>query len=156
MIGSVEATGQLSSIDAFNELAFYTLSLGDKEFIHQHVVDAICAQEISPEDKPIRLIFALIGLYLHVERGFTGREVQLAHMILGRIKQDWPALTIPSNRGAINVATVLAAPSGDRNLMIHEWCRSVWQAFAQHREAIEHILEVHKITDSHSLKQFRL
>ncbi len=74
------------------------------EFIHQHVVDAYGAQEALPEDKPIRLAFSLIGLYLHIERGFTGREVQLAHMKLARKKQDWPVFAIPQHRGAVSAA----------------------------------------------------
>lgn len=137
--------------DAYNELCYYTLSHGGAEFIHQHVVDAAGAQEALPEDKPIRLVFSLIGLYLHVERGFTGREVQLAHMKLGRNKHDWPDFPIPQDRGAFNAATVLAAPISDRDSMIHEWCRTVWQAFAAQREAIENLLEDHGITDPRSV-----
>ncbi len=104
-----------------------------------------------PEDKPIRLAFSLIGLYLHIERGFTGREVQLAHMKLARKKQDWPVFAIPQHRGAVSAADVLAAPIGDRDSMIHEWCRSVWQSFAAQRGVIERLLEEHGITDSQSL-----
>lgn len=145
----------MSCNDAYNELCYYTLSHGEKKFIHQHVVDAVGAQEALPEDKPIRLVFALIGLYLNVERGFTGREVQLAHMKLGRIKQVWPIIEIPTNRGSMNAAMVLAAPISDRDSMIHEWCRSVWLAFDQHRETIERILEFHGITDPQSVKHVR-
>ena len=60
---------------AYHELCCYTLTHGDPAFIHQHVVDAYAAQDASNTDNPIRLTFALVGLYLHVERGFTGRQV---------------------------------------------------------------------------------
>jgi hypothetical protein len=69
--------------DIYTELCFYTLAHGDPAFIHQHVVDAFAAQTSEQNDKPIKLTFALVGLYLHVERQFTGRQVQLAHMKLG-------------------------------------------------------------------------
>jgi len=126
--------------DDFNELCYYTLLHGGAEFIHQHVVDAIGAQEASPDDKPVRLVFALAGLYLHVERGFTGREVQLAHAKLAQRKQAWPVLAIPEDRGSINPAAVIAASADEREAMIYEWCRSVWHAFSIHRDVVERLL----------------
>ena len=142
-----------SGSDAYHDLCCYTLAHGGAEFIHQHVVDAFGAQEASANDRPIRLVFSLIGLYLHVERGFTGREVQLAHMKLGQRKQVWPVLAIPEQPGAVTAVEVCAAPLSDRDSMIHKWCHSVWQAFAAHREVIEHLLAEHGITDSRSVRQ---
>jgi hypothetical protein len=63
--------------EAYNELCYYTLPHGDPAFIHQHVVDAFAAQTCSENDKPIKLTFALAGLFLYVEKQFTGRQVQL-------------------------------------------------------------------------------
>src|SRR5271163_4347196 len=97
---------------AYHELYCDTLTHGSPAFILQHVVDAFAAQDAREGEKPIRLTFALVGLFLHVEKGLTGRQVQLAHMKLGRTKQNWPALQIPRDRGAITATTVLAAPSG--------------------------------------------
>ena len=57
---------------AYDELASYTLIHGDPAFIHQHVVDAFGAQHATDHSKPIGVAFALIGLYLHVERGRSG------------------------------------------------------------------------------------
>lgn len=139
--------------DAYNNLCLYTLVHGGSAFIHQHVVDAFAAQEATSDDKPIRLVFALVGLYLHVEKGFTGREVQLAHMKLGRKKQSWPTFRIPEDRGPINAATVLAAPIEQRDQTIHEWCSSVWNAFADQREPVEQLLADRGITDVWSVKQ---
>lgn len=129
--------------EALNQLSYYTLSHIGTDFIHQHVVDAFGAQDASPNDKPIRLVFSLVGLYLHVVRGFTGREVQQAHMKLGCVKREWPTVAIPEFRGEITAITVLAAPLDDRDGMIHEWCRSVWQAYSHERETIEELLRVH-------------
>jgi hypothetical protein len=72
----------ITEAGACNELQGYTLMLRDEAFIHQNVVDAWMAQHANETTKPIGLTFALIGLYLHIERGFSGRQVQRAHMTL--------------------------------------------------------------------------
>ncbi len=137
--------------EAYENLCYYTLAQRDPAFIHQHVVDAFAAQDSSEEDKPIRLTFALVGLYLHVERGFLGKEVQLAHMKLARKKQTWPTLARPEDRGAINAATVLAAPRDDRDKLIDAWCESVWEAFSDGHDTIKKLLADHGITDARSV-----
>lgn len=129
-----------SNTDAYNQLCCYTLTHSGADFIHQHVVDAFAAQDATPNDKPIRLAFALVGLYLHVERGFSGREVQRAHMKLCRTRQAWPTFSIPENRGKIDANTVLAAATNEREGMIRNWTTSVWQAFADQRDTIEKLL----------------
>ncbi|HET6326557.1 MAG TPA: DUF5946 family protein [Planctomycetaceae bacterium] len=132
--------------EAFHALCCYTLAHGSPSFIHQHVVDAFGAQDSREGDKSIRLTFALVGLYLHVERGWTGRQVQLAHMKLVRRKHQWPTFRIPDDRGAINAATVLAvSPGSERDQMIDAWCRSVWRAFSEHRAKIEKLLSEHGV-----------
>jgi hypothetical protein len=135
-----------SEHDIYDELCYYTLAHRDTAFIHQHVVDAFAAQTANEDDKPIKLTFALVGLYLHVEKHFNGRQVQLAHMKLGREKRAWPVFFLPGNRGAVTVANVLDAPAGSkRDEMIHQWCVSVWQAFSGNRETIENLLRKNKI-----------
>jgi hypothetical protein len=123
---------------AYDELCAYTLSLGDPEFIHQHVVDAQAAQAATTESKPIGVAFALVGLYLHLERGFTGREVQRAHMRLGRSGPPWPQFPLPpeDERGATTPEGVLATPEGpERVAAIDGWCWSVWEAWNRGRES---------------------
>ncbi len=79
-----------SARDAYDELSAYTLTHTDPAFIHQHVVDAFAAQQADESTKPITLTFALVGLYLQVEKGRTGRRVQLVHMQLAKCKQPRP------------------------------------------------------------------
>ena len=93
-----------SNQDAYNELCCYTLAHGDRSFIHQHVVDAYAAQTADDRTKPIGLAFALIGLYLHVEKHFSGREVQRAHMLLAKHRRVWPSFPLPRNRGSLTAA----------------------------------------------------
>lgn len=116
--------------ELYNELAFYTLSHSDPEFIHQYLVDAYGAQHADEHTKPIGLAFALIGLYLHVEKGYSGKEVQRAHMMLGKHKRQWPRFKLPEDRGKMSIADVLrAAPGPGRDEAIHRWCKSVWNSY---------------------------
>jgi len=131
---------------AFQELCAYTLTHGDPFFIHQLVVDAWAAQHADGQTKPIALTFALLGLYLAVEQGVTGRQVQRAHMQLGRKKHQWPGLVLPDDRGSMTAADVMQAPAGpDRDRAIHDWCASVWTAFGRNRETIVNVLNDHGV-----------
>jgi hypothetical protein len=126
---------------AYDELYIYTMGRGGASFILQHVVDAFGAQTASEDTKPIGLTFALVGLYLHVEKQFSGREVQLVHMQLGRQKRQWPAVPLPRDRGSMTAVDVLAVREGtDRDLAIDAWCRSVWAAFRDSRQTIVDLL----------------
>jgi hypothetical protein len=127
--------------DAYNELCAYTLTHGDPAFIHQHVVDAYAAQRATSQSKPISVAFSLAGLYLHVEKGLSGRQVQRAHMQMARQKRPWPAFVLPEDRGAVTVVDVMAAPEGvQRDKAIDQWCASVWGAFAGNRGAVVEFL----------------
>lgn len=128
--------------DAYQELYYYTLTHGAPAFILQHVVDAHAAQHANASTKPIRITFALVGLYLHVERGFTGREVQRAHMQIGARTHDWPAITLPDDRGQVTAASVLACPAGpERDRAIDGWCASLWQAYRSNEAAVVALLQ---------------
>ncbi len=127
--------------EAYDELCAYTLTRGDATFIHQHVVDAFAAQAADNTTKPITLTFALIGLYLHIERHFTGLEVQQAHQHIARRKRVWPSFTLPSDRGSTTAADVLAWPEGaGRDEAIHAWCAGVWDAFSRSEALVEELL----------------
>jgi hypothetical protein len=117
--------------DAYSELSFYTLAHPDQlYFIHQHIVDAQTAQTASVNTKPISIVFALVGLYLTVEKGYTGREVQQVHMQLAASKDALPTIALPVERGTITVDAVLNTPPGEqRDAMIKQWCTSVWNAY---------------------------
>jgi hypothetical protein len=133
--------------DAYHELCAYTLTHGDPSFIHQHVVDAFAVQRADERSKPIGVVFGLIGLYLHVERRVSGRHVQRAHMQLARRKRSWPAFSLPSNRGTMTAADVMAVPAGpERDRAIDDWCASVWNACSAHRQAVIDLLREYGIT----------
>jgi len=113
--------------ELFGELSAYTLSHGDPRFIHQHAVDAWQLQHAMPSKSNIGIAFSLIGLYLALEKGYTGRQVQLAHMDLGRTKRDWGDFEIPSSRTALAVVDVLRAEPGNaRDAMLMQWSAAIW------------------------------
>ena len=143
---SAPRSSQSRGNEDLDELAAYTLAHGDPAFIHQHVVDAAGAQFAEEAAKPIRLAFSLVGLYLHVERGYTGREVQRVHMKMGQRKRRWPTFPVPRTRGSIMPADVLAAPPGaERDAAIDAWCASVWATYAESRPAVVELLEQYGI-----------
>jgi hypothetical protein len=116
--------------DAYDELCAYTLTHSDPAFIHHCVVDAYAAQHASSQSKAITTVFALIGLYLQIERAYSGRQVQLAHMRLARKRKQWPTFTPPPARGAMTVQDVLQAPPGKaRDAAIRAWCTAVWECW---------------------------
>jgi uncharacterized protein DUF5946 len=123
--------------EAYDALCGYTLSHPDPAFLHQHVVDAFAAQHASEQTKAIQLAFSVVGLYLHVERRFTGRQVQRAHMQLARRERAFPSLAIPAARGAFAVADVMAAAEGpERDAAIDAWCAAVWDAYRENGPAV--------------------
>lgn len=122
---------------AYDELRCYTLGLHDASFIHQHVVDAFTAQRADETTKAIALTFALVGLYLYIEKGISGREIQQVHMDLARQKRVWPTFPLPQERGLISATDIMAAPEGAlREQAIHAWCTTVWEAFRESHQAV--------------------
>jgi hypothetical protein len=129
---------------AYDEV--YAHTMGRPRFILQHVVDAFAVQTANGDSKPIGVVFGLVGLYLHVEKQFSGRQVQKAHAKLGGRKREWPRVYLPEDRGAVTVADVLLAPEGaERDMEIENWCRSVWSAFADNRQTVIALLREYHI-----------
>jgi hypothetical protein len=136
---------QNNSLEKYYELSYYTLSLGDAAFIHQYIVDAYTAQNASADTKPIALNFALLGLYLYIEKDYTGREVQQFHVKMSQRKKDWPKIAIPDKRGSITITEVLnATPGPQREDAIREWCKSVWKAYEESRQVIIDLVDSYK------------
>ena len=127
---------------AYDELCLYTMARGDATFIHQHVVDAFIVQHADASTKPIGLTFGLLGLYLKLERGCTGRQVQLMHMALARRKREWPRFVLPNERGAMTAIDVMRTPPGsERDRAIDAWCAAVWAPWQGSRDVLAKLLE---------------
>jgi hypothetical protein len=124
----------------------YAYTMGRPTFILQHVVDAFAVQTANAGTKPIAIVFGLVGLYLYCEKQFSGHQVQKAHMVLGRRRQEWPKVYLPEDRGSMTVVHVLAAPAGpERDTAIDDWCESVWAACCGNRQTIVDLLRKHQV-----------
>jgi hypothetical protein len=115
----------------FSDLSCYTVALQDPLFIHQHAVDAYGAQHAGGNSRPITVVFGLIGLYLALERGYSGKEVQQAHMRIAKLRKDWPRLDPTGQPAALTVPDVLrVSPGPGRDAMIRQWAAAVWENWA--------------------------
>ncbi len=124
----------------------YVYSMNRPGFMLQHVLDACAAQTADDSRKPISVMFGLIGLYLYIEKGYSGRRVQAIHRELARKKREWPRVPLPEARGSVTATDVLAVPAGpQRDLAIHDWCSSVWTAFAGNQPIIIALLQEHQL-----------
>jgi Family of unknown function (DUF5946) len=124
------------------EVSAYTLTLGDADFLHQLVVDTYTAQHAGPSVKPIGITFALSGLLLTYERGYTGRQVQRAHMQLTKKSRVWPRFEPPKEKAALTVETVVQSPAGvERNAMIAQWGKSVWDIWQPEHANVRALVE---------------
>ena len=115
----------------FSDLTCYTVSKRDAEFIHQHVVDAYEAQHTGGKTRNITVAFGLIGLYLALEKDYTGKQVQRAHLQIARVRKDWPRLEPPARPAQLTVIDVLRVPDGpEKDAMIRQWMKAVWKSWA--------------------------
>jgi hypothetical protein len=120
---------------AYCELSAYTITRDRTSFIHQHAVDAYAAQHAINSRTNIATSFALIGLYLAVERGFSGLQVQRAHMRIARSRKQWPEFTHSPVRAALNVLDVLRSEPGPiRDAAIKRWAAAVWAVCSEAHE----------------------
>jgi hypothetical protein len=128
----------------YGELNAYTLLRGDREsaFIHQLQVDSYGAQHVGADPRPIGPAFALIGLHLTCERGYTGRQVQHMHTLLAQRSKTWPRFTPPSHAGDLTILDVMqAAPGEERDAALGRWACSVWNAWSHEHERVRSLFE---------------
>jgi uncharacterized protein DUF5946 len=131
-----------AELEQYHQLYAYSLTRGDAAFLHQYVVDAFAAQRATADTKPITLTFALVGLYLHLDKGETGKQVQHVHMLLARRRKNWPRFDLPSARGDITVSDVIRAPAGPaRDAIIDRWCASVWRAYGACHDQVAELIQ---------------
>ncbi len=132
-----------------SDLMCYTVAKQDPEFIHQHAVDTHAAQHAGGPTRNITVAFGLIGLYLALEKGYTGRQVQLAHMSIAKTKKTWPRLEPPRQPAVLTVMDVLqAGTDAERDAMIRKWMRAVWESWGDRhawvRETTDELLYSHQ------------
>lgn len=89
---------------------------------HQTCVDAYRGQHVGPEAPQIAVAFALNGLYLVLERGFTGYEARKAHGYLASTVESWPRFTPPRSAGETTVLDIaLASTPVEHARLVQGW-----------------------------------
>jgi hypothetical protein len=127
-------------LQLYEELAAYNMSKNDPDFIHQLAVDAYGAQHSGGVTRNITTAFALIGLYLSIECGYTGRQVQKAHMELAKRRHDWPRFEPPQQTYSLTVFDVLRAePGKKRDEMLKSWAEDVWKTWEHYHDRVRTI-----------------
>jgi hypothetical protein len=124
----------------FSDLSCYTVAKQDAGFIHQHAVDAYAAQHAGGKTRNITVAFGLIGLYLALERGYTGKQVQRAHQQIARVQKDWPRLEPPARPACLTVMDVLSVPDGPgKDAVIRQWMTEVWASWVERQAWVREI-----------------
>ncbi|WNR47149.1 DUF5946 family protein [Paenibacillus roseipurpureus] len=126
------ASGECLQI--YHELSAIFIMNPDLNFRTQHAVDAYGAQHSGSKVKNIRTAFSLIGLYLAVERKYTGRQVQQAHMELAQKNLKWSSFIEPTRPYTLTVADVLGTAEEKRNDMLMAWSKHVWEIWEDYHE----------------------
>jgi len=123
------ASGECEQV--YSDLMCYTVAKRDPEFIHQHVVDTYAAQHAGGSTRNITVAFGLIGLYLALEKGYTGKQVQQAHMRIAKVRKVWPRLEPPLRPAVLTVMDVLQAGTDEeKDAMIRKWMAAVWESWS--------------------------
>lgn len=122
------------------QLSVFTLQEHDSYFIHQLAVDAYTAQHSGENTKPIGTAFALIGLYLVFEKGYSGKEVQAVHILLGKRSKVWPHFLRPAEKADFTVKDVVNCPDNLKNKMIKKWAESVWSIWKADYKMVEKLV----------------
>ena len=136
----LQASGECFQL--FSDLQCYSVSKQDRDFIHQHVADIYAAQHAGGRTRPITVVFGLIGLHLALEHGYTGKEVQHAHMAIARVRKDWPLLDPPGRPAGPTVRDVLeAATNAEKDAMIRRWMAAVWEIWSDRHARVRKMTE---------------
>ncbi len=106
----------------FGRLTAYNLQQASADFRHQLAVDTYAAQHPAPPAKRVTLWFALAGLHLALDEGWTGRQVQVAHQHLSHLDKVGPDLDHLVLQSGMTVRDVMAARPGDeRDTALMDW-----------------------------------
>ena len=104
---------------------------------HQLTVDAYGAQHAGVPAPPISTAFALVGLHLALEKGWSGTAIRAAHQALAARHRAWPPFAMPTERGRLTIAHVAASTTPDEHAgRVQAWAASVWEAWSSEHDAV--------------------
>jgi len=99
--------------------------------LHQLTVDTYAAQHPGPNVPAIAVPFALVGLHLTLDEGWSGLAVRGAHGWLAEHHRSWPAFEPPDGFGALTADRVARAGSAEAHAhLVESWATATWAAWA--------------------------
>ncbi len=107
--------------------------------LHRLTVDCYAVQHPQSRDRRNRQSVAihLMSLCLVLERGGSDAEARALLSRSARRADEWPALPVPADLGAVTTADVHRAASLDAHLaLVSEWAASAWGAWAAEHERV--------------------
>ncbi len=105
--------------------------------LHQLTEDTYAAQHAGPNVPAIGVAFALIGLHLRLDLGWSGNAVRATHQYLAAHQRDWPKFDPPSARATLTVAHVSGSPTPlEHASRVRAWAASVWEAWSPEHAAV--------------------
>ncbi len=108
---------------------------------HQLLVDTYGAQHVGPRSPAITGAFGLIGLYLTLERGWTGLRVRAAHQALAARYRDWPLLGRPPEAASMTVQDLaFAGTPAEYVEVLHDWAGTVWASWRREHPRIAELV----------------
>ena len=131
-------------VDASHECAAVHAEVLGFEFQHpvmlryqQLTIDTYGAQHAGGATPPIRVAYALAGLWLAIEHGFSGEEVRAVHRRMGHPTGSWPAFDAPPpDRDWMTVVDVAEVGVRQHSESGHaraaqRWAEEVWAAWLE-------------------------
>ena len=104
---------------------------------HQLTEDAYAAQHAGPGVPAIGIAFALIGLHLALDEGWSGTGIRAAHQYLAAHHNEWPHFATPSEPAALTVAHVAGSPTpAEHASRVQSWAASVWESWSTEHQAV--------------------
>jgi hypothetical protein len=105
--------------------------------LHQLTEDAYGAQHAGPRVPAIGMAFALIGLHLVLDAGWSGTAVRAAHQYLAAHYKNWPRFTAPGQPAVLTVAHVAGSPTPEVHASrVRAWAASVWESWSTEHQAV--------------------
>lgn len=105
--------------------------------LHQLTVDTYAAQHPGPSVPPIAIPFALIGLHLALDEGWSGAAVRAAHGWLAQRADAWPAFTPPSSFGPLTADRIAQATRPEIHArLVEAWANGTWAAWRPAHERV--------------------
>ncbi|MFD1720747.1 DUF5946 family protein [Amnibacterium endophyticum] len=114
---------------------------------HQMTADAYTAQHAGGATPLLRVGYALAGLWLSIEHGFSGEDVRSIHRRMGRPTAAWPVFEPPRPpQRWLTVVDVAEAGVRQRSERGHAkavsaWAESVWETWQRERPGTDDEVE---------------